>query len=106
MNIKYNILFLESVKRFIDGLSFSDKAKIKANIDFLEKGEFDAIYIKTLRTPINVLIVKKYRLLFFIKNKNIYFIDGFVKKTNKTPKQKIENTINLYKQINQNEKNK
>lgn len=106
MNAKYNILFLESIKNFIDKLSFSDKAKIKASVDFLEKGEFDAIYIKTLRVTIKELIIKKYRLLFFIKGKNIYFVDGFIKKTNKTPRQKIENAINIYKQINQNEKYK
>jgi phage-related protein len=95
----YLVQYLEEVKIFISSLPESEQAKIKADIDTSCSGDFKAIYIKTLKSPIKELIVKKYRIFFFIYKNNIYFIRAFIKKTAKTPKREIENAEKIYKAI-------
>ena len=104
MNNKYFALFLDDVKDFIGELSDDDQGKINASVGAMEAGEFESIYIKKLRTPIKELIIKKYRLVFFIHKNTIYFIGAFVKKTTKTPKGEIENAEKIYKLILTNNK--
>lgn len=70
----------------------------------MELGCFDSVLIKTLRTPIKELIIKRYRLLFFIEGNLIYFVGSFVKKSNKTPKHEIDIAEKLFKNIVENYK--
>ena len=94
----FKILFLDNAYDFIDQLSEPDKAKILANIKIMET-DLGVVRIKLLGNHIRELIVKKYRLLFFIKNNTIFFIDGFIKKSQKTPKREIEKAENIYKSM-------
>ncbi len=96
---KLKALFLEESSDFIEQLPDTDKAKVLAAIKTMET-DFDAVYTKLLRSPIRELIVKKYRLLFFIKENIIYFVLGFVKKSQKTPVREIERAKHIYKLIN------
>lgn len=97
--MQYKIFFLNRVNDFISSLSENDRAKINAARIAMELGSFETLTIKTLKTPIKELIIKKSRLLFFIKDDSIYFVNAFTKKTAKTPKKEIENAYKLYKGI-------
>lgn len=94
----YIPLFFEDAEDFIESLSDKDKAKILAEIKMLET-HFDLVYTKPLRGSIRELLVRHYRLLFFIHNQTIYFTHGFVKKSQKTPVREIEKAELIYKQL-------
>lgn len=99
MSNKYFALFFDSVRDFIETLPNNDQGKINATVVAMESGDFESSYIKTLRTPIKELIIKKYRIVFFIHQNTIYFIGAFIKKSAKTPKKEIENAEKIYKII-------
>ena len=96
---EYKASYLEDIKKFIEFLPDDDQGKIKSSIITMESGDFVSVHIKTLRTPIKELIVKKYRLIFFTRHTIIYFIGAFIKKTAKTPKNEIINAEKRYKTI-------
>ncbi len=74
---KLKILFLSEVKSFIETLSDDDRGKISCATDAMGLGNFDSLYIKTLRTPIKELIIKKCRFIFFVNKNEIWFIGSF-----------------------------
>lgn len=93
---KFEVAFFGEALEFIEQLPETDKAKILASAKIMET-DFDVVYTKLLRTPIRELVVKKYRILFFIKKNTIYFVRGFIKKSQKTPVREIEKAENVYK---------
>ncbi len=100
-NNVYQAKFLERAERFIRGLDENDRAKIAAAIRTMELGGFQSVEIKALRGPIKELIVRSYRIIFFIsKNHTIYFVSGFRKKTRKTPKHEINYAQNVFRILN------
>lgn len=96
---RFKILFINEVRDFINTLSEEDRGKINCDTNAMEFGNFDSLYIKTLQTPIKELIIKKYRLIFFVYKNEIWFIGAFIKKTAKTPKSEIKKAKRLYKEI-------
>ena len=56
----------------------------------------DSVEIKTLRGPIKELKVRKYRILFFIEQGTIYFVSGFIKKTQKIPSKELLKAEAIY----------
>lgn len=104
MNNKYFALFFDDVRNFIKILPNEDQGKINATVVIMESGDFESIYIKTLKTPIKELIIKKYRLVFFIHKNIIYFIGMFIKKSTKTSRKESENAEKIYKTIIENYK--
>jgi len=98
---KLNSKFLVRASKFIQGLGENDRAKIAAAVRTLELGGFQSVETKTIRGPIKELIVRSYRILFFTaKDRTIYFISGFRKKTRKTPRNEIEYAQNIFKILN------
>lgn len=96
--MNYQAKFLDRTEKFIRGLDENDRAKIAAAIRTLELGNFQSVAIKTLRGPIKELIVRSYRIIFFIsKDHIIYFVSGFQKKTRKTPKNEIDYAQDVFK---------
>ncbi len=104
MKNKYLALFLDEVKDFIGKLPDNDQGKISASVAAMETGNLEPLYIKTLKTPIKELIIKNYRFVFFIHDREIYFVGAFVKKTAKTPKKEIEKAQKVYKLILEDDK--
>ena len=102
MKNKYFVLFFDSVKNFIETLSNEDQGKINGAITAIEFGDFKPLYIKTIKTPIKELIIKKYRFIFFIHDNTFYFVKVFIKKTAKTPKIEIENAERIFKKLTRN----
>ncbi len=96
---KYKTEFLDKVKEFIQKLTIENQGKVAANINAIRMGQFGSVYIKTLKGAIKELLVKNYRFIFFIEKHIIYFVSAFIKKTQKAPKQEIENAEKIYKII-------
>ncbi len=95
----YTTSFFSGAVEFIESLPDIDKAKVLAAIKTMET-TFDGLYIKPLRGPIKELIVRKYRIIFFLKRNILYIVTGFTKKSQKTPQREIENAESVYKQMN------
>lgn len=95
---KFEVQFFNEAIDFIEKLPEVDKAKILASIKIMET-DFDTVYSKLLRSPIRELVVKKYRLLFFIKKNVIYFVRGFIKRSQKTPIREIDKAEDVYKMM-------
>jgi phage-related protein len=95
--IKYEAIIFKEAKDFIEGLSLKDIAKVKVSIATMQIGKWGSINVKTLRNSIKELIIKNYRFIFFIHKNFIYFVEAFVKKTQKTPKQEIDKAETIYK---------
>ena len=106
MIIKYELIFYANdrgtspVDDFISSLSEKARAKIMSFMAILEeKGPFlKRPYTDILRNDIRELRIQlssnEYRVLyfFFLRNK-IVFTNGFIKKTDKVPKEEIERAI-------------
>lgn len=95
---KFTIEFFDDALSFFKQIPETDRAKVSANIKMMETN-FDSVYTKLLKSPIRELIIKKYRFLFFIRNDVIYFVSGFIKKTQKTPPQEIQKAESVYKMM-------
>ncbi len=63
----------------------------------MRSGDWSSLYIKALKGPLRELIVKQYRIIFFINTNVLYFIRAFQKKTAKTPPHEIEQAEQIYK---------
>lgn len=96
---RYHLQVFSAVEDFIDLLSKADQANVHGDMDSLADGNYARVHVKTLRRPIKELIVKQYRFVFFIHRHSIYFVSAFVKKTAKTPVNKIEHAEKIYKVI-------
>ncbi|HEC30691.1 MAG TPA: hypothetical protein ENI66_01600 [Candidatus Yonathbacteria bacterium] len=99
MNKKLEVLVLDEVEEYIKKLSVSAQAKIAANIEIMKSGGFQSVYTKQLKQAIRELIVGQHRFIYFKKKQVLYFVHAFRKQTVKTPKNKIDNAMNIYKDI-------
>jgi len=104
--IVYEAIFLEKTKEFIGKLPASDQGKLAAQIGMMQTGQFEAVYTKLLKRPIKELVLGRYRFTFFIEKHSIYFILAFIKKTRKTPKQHIQQSEKIFKEIIKNKRPK
>ena len=95
---KFSIKFFDDALSFFEQIPETDREKVSSSIKMMET-DFDIVYTKLLKSPIRELIIKKYRLLFFIKKDTIYFVSGFIKKTQKTPPQEIQKAESVYKMM-------
>ncbi len=93
----YRATVLDSVNEFLRELSRVERGKIFSDIETMRTGDWSSLYVKTLKGPLRELIVKQYRIIFFINENVLYFIRAFQKKTAKTPPQEIERAEQIYK---------
>jgi phage-related protein len=99
MSEKYQTIFITHVNEYVDKLDSNERAKIMSAVGRMVSGDFQSVVIKKLRDEIRELKVKRHRLIFFIKNQEIYFVGVFVKKTTKTPKREVDNALKKYQKI-------
>lgn len=93
----YRATLRDSVNDFINELQRAERAKILSSIEKMRSGDWSSLYIKTLKGPLRELIVKQYRMIFFMSENVLYFVRAFQKKTAKTPPQEIERAERIYK---------
>jgi|SRR3989338_1570278 len=101
----YHAIRFTPVTKFLDELPTGDKAKIVAGVSKLEQGDFKSSYVKTLRGQIRELIVKQYRVIFFIHEHSIFLVCAFRKESKKTPRGEIEYAERVYTMFIRNQQN-
>ena len=99
MENKYIILLFNKVETYMNELPFPEQAKLKMAFPVLENGDFHLLNVKQLRGDIKELKIKRHRFIFFTHDQRIYFIEAFLKKTKKAPKQEIDNALEKYQKI-------
>ncbi len=99
MENRYKTAYHNSVTNFLRELPPKNRSKVEKNVRVMQAGDLYSPRTKTLRGPIRELIVKEYRILFFVHEHTIYFVRAFRKKSAKTPKQEIEYAERIYKLI-------
>lgn len=100
MEHKQQVRVLEPAQKYLDTLPESEQGAVQADLRTMEN-EQTAMTVKTkqLRGPIRELIVGHHRFTYFKVDTTLYFVRGFRKKTNKTPRQEIEYAENIYRQL-------
>ena len=93
----YQVTYHRSATDFLRELPLKDRSNIEGDVNVMTSGDLHSPKIKTLRGPIKELIVKEYRILFFIHEHIIYFVRAFRKKSMKTPQNEIEYAERIYK---------
>ena len=98
-NKSFTAFFLTHAKKYINSIPDSDSGAIKRDIEEILTGDYNAISTKKLKGNIRELIVGHHRIIYFRINNNIYFVQGFRKKSAKTPKKEIDYAETVYKQL-------
>ena len=92
-----NITIMDDVLEFIGTLPLKEQNKILGAVNTLGNKKFEEVYVKQIVGNIKELKIKRYRLIFFIHQSEIFLIRIFVKKSKKTPKLEIELALKFYK---------
>ena len=96
---KFIVRFLPRAREYIAGLTRKEQGRVAADIDSMKSGDFDIVATKSLRTPVRELIVGNHRFTYFTLPPLLYFVSGFLKKSQKTPKKEIAYALDIYNQI-------
>lgn len=99
MDQPFHVRILEYANRYLESLPAVEKANIIGDIHALRTGKLEKVRIKQLQGPIRELIVGNHRITYFKHAATLYFVRGFRKKSNKTPRQEIEYARSIYKKI-------
>lgn len=91
-----NIYTLDRVSDFISSLTQEDDVRITTQVKAIAENKTGDVIIKTLKGKVKELIINEYRIVFFIKNGTVYLVDGFKKKSQKTPKRIIERAERIH----------
>jgi phage-related protein len=93
-----DIKILAAAAKYIEKkLKTSEKGALMADLEAIASGELDSVSTKKLRGKIYELIVGDHRFTYFQDGNALYFVSGFRKKTNKTPKKEVEHSEKIYK---------
>lgn len=96
----YSTRFLQHANDYINRLSDTEQATLAADMQTMAQGATDAVFTKQLHGPIRELISGNHRITYFHLGRTIYFVDGFRKKSAKTPKSKIDFAKKVYSILN------
>ena len=89
----------DKVAQFLRSLPDKEQLKIVSSIQSVLEGDFETVFIKTLRGPIKELIIRRTRILFCVENKTLYVLHAFVKKTMRTPKRDLDYVERLFSRL-------
>ena len=90
------VSILPQAEDYIRELTSVERGAVAADMLTMQLRQPGA-YTKQLRGPIRELIVGHHRITYFTIRHTLYFVRGFRKKTNKTPKTEIDYTEKIYK---------
>ncbi|HBQ50929.1 TPA: type II toxin-antitoxin system RelE/ParE family toxin [Candidatus Daviesbacteria bacterium] len=87
------------IEQFLGKLPKEDKARVNRTVQFFKDKGFllDERYLKKLTKSIWELRPGRVRLLFGVVNDEAVVVNGFIKKTQKTPKKEIDLALNRIK---------
>ena len=96
MGVKYEAVESERLKKYLARLPVSESGKILSAIAVMAEGDFALVRTKKLEGPIRELIVGRHRITYFLLERNLYFVSGFMKKSRKAPKDEIAYARSAY----------
>lgn len=96
---KLSIRVLSRAADYIGKLSETEEATLGAQIKTMAQGETGLVHTKQLDGPIRELILGNHRITYFVIKHTLYFVEGFRKKSKKTPKNKIDFAKKVYKEV-------
>ncbi|OGZ08722.1 MAG: hypothetical protein A2762_00030 [Candidatus Lloydbacteria bacterium RIFCSPHIGHO2_01_FULL_54_11] len=99
---KYSAHLFTPAKEYLKKLSAQERARITFSISLLQQGDNDSVYTKQLDGPIRELVIGYHRVTYFVLSQTVYAVNGFRKKSAKTPKQHIDFARKMYKYIKTN----
>lgn len=99
MKDKYIVVILSQVSEYLAKLSAEEEAAALARIRIMAAGDMNLVHTKQLDGPIRELIVGDQRITYISEGAMLYFVEGFRKKTQKTPKSKIDFAKKVHKTI-------
>ena len=89
--------FLEGFRQYVENIADAGRGAISRDIEAMKKNTTEAISTKQLRGPVRELIVGNHRVTYFKIRSDIYFVRGFRKKSQKTPKSQIAYAQMMYR---------
>jgi phage-related protein len=90
---------LDAVRKFFESISDEDSAKIAAHLKLLQDDHTEGLTIKLLKGKIKEIVVRQYRVIFFVIGGAGYAVAAFRKQGRKTPKRIIEQAERIFKDI-------
>lgn len=101
----YALTLTGEVSSFIQSLEKPTIAKVLRSIDLLEEFGFQLTFPHTKKIDRDLFELRirgsqEIRIFYTFRNKRIYLIHGFIKKSQRTPLREIEKTQKIVKQIN------
>jgi phage-related protein len=102
MEEKLSTHLFTPAKEYLSTLDPDERAKIMSSIYVIQMGDLSSIHTKQLEGPLRELIVGNHRVTYFVITRALYVVDGFRKKTAKTPKRHIDFAKKMYKYIKNN----
>lgn len=97
MSKHLNVRVLNHATKYLDQLTAKDRGPIAEEMEAMRSTHGMSPYTKQLRGPVRELVIGDHRLLYFKIDSNLYFVSGFRKKTQKTPRSEIEYAEKMYK---------
>ena len=94
-----HIQILDEVEIFLRSIPDKERAKALASIAMMQTGDVRVVVTRKINRSIRELKVKQRRILYFQEGDTLYFVGGFTKKSQKTPKREIENAKRIQKLI-------
>lgn len=88
MDLRVHVL--DPAQRYLDTIDKRVRGRIYADIQALRQGNFAEVRTKQLKGDIRELIRSRHRVTYFKFGFALYFVRGFAKKSQRTPKQEIE----------------
>lgn len=95
------VKILRPARKYIqEELKDSERGALQADMEAMRSGDFESVRTKKLRAKVYELISGNHRITYFQLKRNLYFVRGFRKKTNRTPKKEIEYAEKIYRITN------
>jgi len=89
---------LDAAHRYVRSLSTSEQRNIATEITLLSEGN-PSVRTKLLRSPVRELVVGNHRVTYFKLESTLYFVRGFRKKSQMTPRKEIEYAEEVYRKL-------
>ena len=81
---------LPPAAEYLESIGKRERGRIYDDIQTVRRGNFTKVRTKQLKGEIRELIRGKHRISYFKIAATLYFVRGFAKKSQKTPKKEIE----------------
>lgn len=94
------VAFLEGAKKYIELIEDEHRGAVLRDIEALRANDREGVRTKQLRGKVRELIFGPHRISYFKLDNTLYFVRGFRKKGQRTPKKEIDYAEKIFKLLN------